>query len=281
MNIDLSAAIQLWWVFPVSVTFATVALSTGISGALFFSPFFLLVVGLSPAQAIGAGLMTELFGTGFGTVNYIRQRVVDYTTARYLLLAAVPAGIAGALLANRIDASSLQVVFGLALVALALVMVWVTSRRGNLEPSGRVFDRAPRSTVICASDGQEYRYLVCNRVIGVSLAGLGAALTGLLSAGLPEITTTQLILRCRIPARVAVATSIMALTVTVFFAAGIHAVSGQPAWHVVVWSIPGVVVGAQLGPLLQGRVPSHVAERALAVVFMAVGALVIWVQLRP
>lgn len=258
------------------MAFATVALSTGISGALFFSPFFLLIVGLSPEQAIGAGLMTELFGTGFGTVNYIRQRVVDYTTARYLLLAAVPAGIAGALLANRIDASSLQVVFG-----LALVMVWVTSRRGNLEPRGRVFDRAPRSTVICASDGQEYRYRVCNRVIGVSLAGLGAALTGLMSAGLPEITTTQLMLRCRIPARVAVATSIMVLTVTVFFAAGIHAVSGQPAWHVVVWSIPGVVVGAQLGPLLQGRVPPHVAERALAVVFMAVGALVIWVRLRP
>ncbi len=281
MNMDLSAAVQIWWVFPVSLAFATVALSTGISGALFFSPFFLLVVGLSPAQAIGAGLMTELFGTSFGTVNYIRQRVVDYTTVFYLLMAAVPAGIAGALLANRIDASSLQVVFGLALIALALVMLWVTSRRGSLAPRGRVFDRAPRSTVICARDGQEYRYLVCNRTIGVPLAGLGALLTGLMSAGLPEITTTQLMLRCRIPPRVAVATSIMVLTVTVFFAAGIHAMAGQPAWHVVAWSIPGVIVGAQLGPLLQGRVPSHIAERALAAVFIAVGALVIWVRLRP
>ena len=60
---DISEALQLWWVLPVSVTIATVALSSGISGALFFSPFFLLVVGLPPAQAIGAGLLTELFGT--------------------------------------------------------------------------------------------------------------------------------------------------------------------------------------------------------------------------
>ena len=45
-----------WWVFPAAVAFSTVALAAGVSGALFFSPFFLLVVGLAPPQAIGAGL---------------------------------------------------------------------------------------------------------------------------------------------------------------------------------------------------------------------------------
>ena len=60
---DLSQALEVWWVLPVSVCIATIALALGISGALFFSPFFLLVVGLEPSQAIGAGLMTELFGT--------------------------------------------------------------------------------------------------------------------------------------------------------------------------------------------------------------------------
>ena len=28
-----------WWVFPASILFSTVALSSGVSGALFFSPF--------------------------------------------------------------------------------------------------------------------------------------------------------------------------------------------------------------------------------------------------
>ena len=40
---DLSQALHVCWVFPVAIVIATVALSTGISGALFFSPFFLLV----------------------------------------------------------------------------------------------------------------------------------------------------------------------------------------------------------------------------------------------
>jgi uncharacterized membrane protein YfcA len=74
----MSQPLEVWWVLPASLWIATGALSSGISGALFFSPFFLLVVGLQPAQAIGAGLTTELFGTSFGTLNYVRQRVVDY-----------------------------------------------------------------------------------------------------------------------------------------------------------------------------------------------------------
>lgn len=276
---DFSTAAPFWWVFPVSVAIASVALSTGISGALFFSPFFLLVVGLAPAQAIGAGLMTEVFGSAFGTASYIRQKVVDFTTAKYLLAAAVPAGMVGAWLAHIVDASVLQLVFGGALILLAAIMLWVTLRRRADSGVGTTYDEAARETVISARDGHEYRYRVCNRVIGVPLAGLGAGLTGLMSAGLPEITTTQLILRCRIPPRVAVATSITVLTVTVFFAAGIHALAGGAAWHIVVWSVPGVIVGAQIGPRLQGKVPSRIAERVMAVIFLAVGVLVIVLQI--
>ena len=53
---------QLWWVFPASIVFSTVAIGSGVSGALFFSPFFMLVVG--PVQAVGAGLLTEVFWDG-------------------------------------------------------------------------------------------------------------------------------------------------------------------------------------------------------------------------
>lgn len=267
--------LSLWWVFPVAVAISSVALSTGISGALFFSPFFLLVVGLPAAQAIGAGLTTELFGTSAATMNYVRQRVVDFSTVRYLLPAAVPMGMAGALVANRIHTAVLQGVFGVTLVGLSIIMLVAISRRGHETAKPKVLEGASRITVIKARDGQEYVYPVSSRPMGMLLASIGGALTGLMSAGLPEITTTQLILRSRIPPRVAVATSIFVLTITAFSAAGIHALAGQPAWHVVVWSIPGVLVGGQIGPRLQGKVPSRITDRALAVLFMAVGALVV------
>lgn len=275
---DVSNALDVWWVFPASVAIATVALSSGISGALFFSPFFLLVVDLEPAQAIGAGLMTELFGTGFGSYNYIRQRVIDFRTVRFLVMAAVPAAVAGAFLANQIEPGILQVVFGVVLSLLAVIVLYHSTQKGK-PPTSRILDHDTKTTVIRARDGTTYSYRVCNRYIGVSLAGVGALLTGLMSAGLPEITTTQLMLRCRIPPRVAIATAIFVLTVTVLFAAAVHALVAEPAWHVVIWSIPGVVVGAQIGPRLSGKVPSHIAERILGAMFLVIGTLVVVLQI--
>jgi hypothetical protein len=274
---DGSQALDVWWVFPASTCFATIALSSGISGALFFSPFFLLAVGLEPAQAIGAGLMTELFGTSFGTFNYVRQRVVDFKTVRFLLMAAIPMGLGGAILANRVESGILQVVLGATLFALAVTVLYHSTQKGKQLPSLNL-DPQEKITVIGARDGNTYTYHTCKRAFGIGLAGIGAFLTGLMSAGLPEITTTQLMLRCHIPQRVAVATAIFVLTVTVFFAAGAHAIAAEPAWYVVVWSIPGVIVGAQIGPRLAGKVPEHIAERVLATFFLAIGILVIAVH---
>ncbi|MEE8473663.1 MAG: sulfite exporter TauE/SafE family protein [Dehalococcoidia bacterium] len=278
-RMDLSQALQVWWVLPVATAIATVALSSGISGALFFSPFFLLVVGLPPAQAIGAGLMTELFGTSFGSLNYMRQRVIDYKTFRILLAATIPAAVGGAFVANRIEPGILQIVLGAVLVVLAIIVLYHSTQK-KASPAGPALDQARRMTTIRARDGSIYSYRTCNRTLGMSLAGIGAFLTGLMSTGLPEITTTQLIIRCRIPPRVAVATAISILTVTVFFAAGVHALVAEPAWFTVVWSVPGVIIGAQIGPRLAGRVPAEIAERVLAGLFLAIGLLVIALRFR-
>lgn len=271
---DTAQALDVWWVFPASICFSTIALSSGISSALFFSPFFLLVVGLEPAQAVGAGLMTELFGTSFGTINYVRQRVVDFRRAGYLLIASVPTAVAGAVLAHRIDPWVLQIVLGSALLILAAIVLYHSTQK-DIEPQPPDLSQAEKLTIIRARDGSVYTYRACRRGIGVALAGVGGFLTGLVSAGLPEITTTQLVLRCHIPRRVAVATAIVVLTVTAFFAAGAHAIAAEPAWYVVVWSIPGVIVAAQIGPRLAGRLPERTAERVVATLFLVVAVLVI------
>jgi len=274
---DLSQALEVWWVLPVSVCIATIALALGISGALFFSPFFLLVVGLEPALAIGAGLMTELFGTGFGAFNYVRQRVVDFMTVRFLLAASIPAAVAGAYLANQIRPGVLQVILGITLFVLAVIVLYYGTLKGK--PPTPVVPESRKMTKIEARDGNTYSYKTCRRYIGVTLSGIGGLLTGLVSVGLPEITTQQLTLRCDIPSRIAVATAIFVLTITVFFAAGVHALEAEPAWYVVVWSIPGVIIGAQIGPRVAGRIPTRIAERVIATLFLIIGILVIVMQI--
>lgn len=272
-----------WWVFPASVVFSAIALSSGVSGALFFSPFFMLVVGLTPSQAIGAGLLTEVFGMGNGLRLYIKQRVVDYATAKWLLVGSIPAVVAGALAAHYVDPSLLKAFFGFGLVLLGGFLVFYPSPE-ECEPGeceGNYLEKKNNgrgSTTIESRDGEIFKYDICWRPPGVALSTAGAFMTGLISAGLPEIVTTQLIIRCRVPPRVAVATSVFVLGITAVVGAVVHALSATPVWHVMVWSIPGVLVGGSLGTRFGKYIPSNLMENLLGVVFVFVGGLVLGLQ---
>ena len=269
-----------WWVFPASVVFSLVALASGVSGALFFSPFFMLVVGLSPSQAIGAGLMTEVFGMGNGLLNYVRQRVVDYRTAKWLLVAAVPATVLGALAAHVVPTTLLKLAFGVGLLALGAFLV-IYDPPEDCEPGEREgeFLREKNTgrgtTTIETTDGETFEYDTCWRPPGIGLATLGGFITGLISAGLPEVTTTQLIVRCRLPPRVAIATSVFVLAIAAIAGAVVHALAATPVWFVVAWSIPGVLVGGTVGTRVGKYVPSEIMEPALGVVFSLVGVVVL------
>lgn len=272
-----------WWIFPAAVVFSAVALASGVSGALFFSPFFMLGVGLAPAQAIGAGLLTEVFGMGNGLRSYVKQGVVDFATAKYLLAAAIPAVVVGALAAHYAPKTALKVLFGAGLLLLGSFLVYYEPAE-DCEPGeceGSFLQRKNGengTTKIEAADGECYEYDTCWRSPGVGLAGIGAFVTGLISAGLPEIVTTQLVVRCRVPPRVAVATSVFVLGITASVGAVVHALTATPVWWVVAWSVPGVLVGGQIGTRVGKHLPSDLMETGLGVVFAVVGALVLGVE---
>lgn len=276
----LADAIQLWWVFPAAILFSTVAVGSGVSGALFFSPFFLLAVGLSPAQAIGSGLITEMFGMGNGLRAYVSQRLVDYATARWLIMGALPSVVVGAMLAHRVPDTVLNVVFGAGLLVLAGFLILLPSPE-KCEPGeqeGELIRRKSRdkgTTTVRTREGEVFEYPTCWRVPGVLLAAIGGGLTGLISAGLPEISTTQLVVRCRMPPRIAVATSVFVLAVTAVVGAGVHALSAVPVWSVIVWSVPGVLVGSTVGSRVGRYLPADLMEKLLGGVFAVVGVLVL------
>ena len=273
-----------WWVFPAAVAFSTVALASGVSGALFFSPFFMLIVGLTPSQAIGAGLLTEVFGMGNGLRSYVGQGVVDYRTAKWLLAGAVPAVVVGAFAAHLVDPALLKLVFGAGLIALGAFLVYYDPPE-DYEPGEcegeylKAKNDGRGTTTIEASDGETFTYDTCWRPPGVGLSTVGGFITGLISAGLPEIVTPPLIVRCRVPPRVAVATSVFTLAIAAGAGALVHALTATPVWYVVAWSIPGVVLGGTVGTRVGKYVPSDLMEVGLGIVFALVGAIVLGVEL--
>jgi uncharacterized protein len=87
--------LEYWFMFPVAILVATTAMASGIGGATFFAPIFLLGLGLSPEVAIGTGLITEVFGFASGLYAYARKRLIDYQLGTVLLVVTIPLALLG------------------------------------------------------------------------------------------------------------------------------------------------------------------------------------------
>jgi uncharacterized membrane protein YfcA len=87
--------LRYWYMLPVAVLIATIAMASGVGGATFFSPLFILALGLPPGVAIGAGLIREVFGFASGLYAYARKRLIDYRLGLALLVVTIPAALLG------------------------------------------------------------------------------------------------------------------------------------------------------------------------------------------
>ena len=118
------------------------------------------------------------------------------------------------------------------------------------------------------------------RRIGRTLAAFGAALSGLISTGLGEVEMPQLVKRCRVPVPVAAGTSIAIIASTVLAASVAHIFqimreSGVDAvpWNLVVYTVPGALIGGQIGGRLQGRLDEKKFERFMGALSGGIGVL--------
>lgn len=273
-----------WYLFPTSIGIATVAMASGVEGATFFAPLFLLGLGLPPEVAIGAGLLTEVFGFASGVAAYVRRRLIDYRLAGSLLLVTVPLALVGTWASARMDAGVLKAVLGVGLAALGLSFLRAPDRDAveRLDRAiGEDYGPGNGETCLALRDGELLCYTVCNRAEGRAIAGVGALFLGMISTGLGEMNGYFLLQRCRVPSRVAVATSVLVVAVTALFAASGHVLrfarAGGDALGTVlgiaVFTVPGVVIGGQLGSAVARRIPQRLMERGLGVLFLLVAGL--------
>ena len=112
-----------WYLFPIAIGIAFLANGAGIGGATFFTPLFILVLGLEPQVAVGVALITEVFGFASGVSAHARARTIDWKVARMLAVVSVPAAIVGSLVAGYLPADLLKLLLGIGLLAIAAVFI--------------------------------------------------------------------------------------------------------------------------------------------------------------
>jgi hypothetical protein len=277
-------SLHYWYLFPISVAIATTAMASGIGGAVFFSPLFIIALKLEPSVAIGTALVTELFGFSSGVWAYWRRRLIDYKVGLMLLCFSLPLAIVGSTNADALSPNLLKGAFGLGVMFIGVQMYQAYKREHRDSSREQETDAASltseHESVLVDRDGREYRYTVCHKSEASAFAALGGLFLGMISVGLAELEEYHLVVRCRIPPPVAVGTSVFIIVVTVLIASAGHfhnfATNSDPAvlqqvLAIATFTIPGVVVGGQIGPFLQTKLdPSHV-KLGLSVLFTGVG----------
>ena len=113
------------------------------------------------------------------------------------------------------------------------------------------------------------------------LSGIGALFMGMVSTGLGEMNGYFLLSRCRVPSKVSVATSVLVVAVTALLASAGHFVKfiqlgGDTLTTVLsicLFTVPGVILGGQVGSRIASRIPQRTLELRLAVIFILVAVL--------
>lgn len=277
--------------FPVSILVATCAMLSGIGGAALFTPIFILVFPLlgeeyvlaSTMTAIAAALFTQTFGFLSGFVGYFRRKLIDYQLAGKLLRFSIPVAILGAFVANFVHDSVLLAGYAILVAILAYVM-WrnpMQAAEAGAHLEGRdIIERTD-------SRGETYTYDMPKFGPGsFALTSVGAFMTGMVSVGIGEVTISQLTHK-RVPIAVAAATSVLVVILTIVFAtatlfAELIEAGGWTAipWNLLIYDVPGVLIGGQIGPRLQGLVPQRRMRQAISVLFIGLAIAMMMVAMR-
>ncbi len=120
------------------------------------------------------------------------------------------------------------------------------------------------------------------------MAGLGGLFIGMISTGQGELNGYFLLQRCRVPSRVAVATSVFVVALTALVASTGHFIrfiqTGgsvlETVLSLVIFTVPGVILGGQLGARVASHISQRTLERGLGILFILVAALILGEALR-
>jgi uncharacterized membrane protein YfcA len=267
MMIDIS----LWFMFPVGICIATIAMMAGIGGAVLFAPFFMLVLKLDPLIALGAGLIIEFFGFSSGVIGYWRRRAINFKIAKQLVIFTVPATFAGVLLGRVIPAFILQSLLALLLIYLAYQFLWKGKECLPKHPSRTGVDtrhsNSPITTLIRLT------------------SFLGGLFIGMISAGLGELNEYNFLQKLKLPVPTASATSVFLVAASATVGSFSHAYFFLQAsssslltgvLSLLIFTVPGVITGAQFGVFLSSIVNVNLMGKFVGMLFGILGILTLW-----
>ncbi|MFO7605717.1 MAG: sulfite exporter TauE/SafE family protein [Desulfurivibrionaceae bacterium] len=233
-----------WTALPAGIIIATVVSAIGLGGGVLWMPLFLILMKMEPGTAVVTSLLIQTAGMGSSSYAYARQKSVDPKLAFFFMIIALPGLVIGARFAHHLSPAQMRLILGLLVMATAL---WFVSSNQKYAEQG--------ATRIELAKSFRYSWLVALMAMG----------SGMLSVSMGEWLVP--IMRGRLGMRMssAIGTSVMIIFATCIGGSAAHLLMGgraEPA--VILWALPGVILGGQIGP----RITTRINERLLKEIFI-------------
>lgn len=233
-----------WLAFPAGICIASMVTIVGFGGGLLWMPFLLMALSIDPASALLTSLLIQVAGTGSGSIAFVRNKKADVRLAALLLAVGLPGLALGAYIGHRLTLSHIGLFIGLVSLATALLFVSVNHKHGD--------------------EGQE-RAELKNAGRHSWIAGVMAVMCGMLTINIGEWLVPVMRQKMHLRMSNAVATCVMITCGMSILGAAAHSLmSSRPNLTAMMWAIPGVLIGGQIGPMLITRID----ERRLKEIFI-------------
>ena len=263
------------WLLLLLLGFGTGAYGVliGAGGGFILAPILLIFFDLEPEVVAGTTLGMVALSSLSGTHAYRRMGLIDYRSGLLFAAAAIPGAVLGPFVVTQIAGDTFRVLFGVLLLGLTLQLLLrpIESEEEAAKGPAPLIGRHGGNRRITTSDGQVFKYRF-NEPMATSINVVLGFMSSFFGTGGGFLRTPVLISLFSFPVRVAVATSLFALSIYTTAGAVTHAALGHVDWYpTFVWAGLGLVVGSQVGALTSSRIKSRWIVRLLGVAVFSLG----------
>ena len=224
----------------------------GVGGGFIVVPLLTIMYQFTPQYAVGTSMVIVSLNAISGTISYIRQRRIDYTTGLLFASATLPGSFLGAYLLQMISKPVFDVSFGIFLLCISTYLGIRKQLVGE---------------IISIDSFQRPKY---NKLLGMSISFLVGFVASMAGIGGGVVHVPAMIYLFGFPPFIAIPTSHFILAISATSAAASHAFIGEVQWSFIPYLGAGAIIGAQFGGKFSHKIKSVWIIRALLVVMMLV-----------
>ena len=242
----------------------------GTGGGIVLVPMLLVFSNMDPEIIAGTSLALVAINSIGSSISYVRMGYVDLRSGVLFALAATPGAVVAPFMVASITGDLFRLLFSILLLSLAVQLIVKPAFKSQPRHEPR-FPWMITSRGFTSKSNESFTYTF-NEPFAVLLNIFIGFISAFFGTGGGFIRTPLLVSVFKFPVRVAVATSVFALTIYATSGAVVHGFLGHISWFpILIVTGAGMLIGGQIGTQLARKLDSEWIVRTLVLLLVIAG----------